>query len=61
MFDKSKKDTSQLGQTNRIVQGTVIKGDITSKTDFRLDGILIGNYNSASKLVQEKFKEILNV
>lgn len=51
MFDKSKKDTSQLGQTNRIVQGTVIKGDVTSKTDFRLDGVLIGNYNSASKLV----------
>ena len=51
MFDKTKKDTSQLGQTNRIVQGTVIKGDITSKTDIRLDGILKGNYNSASKLV----------
>lgn len=51
MFDKAKKDTSQLGQTNRIVEGTIIKGDITSKTDFRLDGILIGNYNSAFKLV----------
>jgi len=51
MFDKTKKDTSQLGQTNRIVQGTVIKGDISSKTDFRLDGILIGNYESTSKLV----------
>jgi len=51
MFDKAKKNTSQLGQTNRIVEGTIIKGDITSKTDFRLDGILIGNYNSASKLV----------
>ncbi|WP_320815919.1 polymer-forming cytoskeletal protein [Flavobacterium sp.] len=51
MFDKTKKDTSQLGQTNRIVEGTVIKGDITSKTDFRLDGTLIGNYNSTSKLV----------
>jgi cytoskeletal protein CcmA (bactofilin family) len=51
MFDKTKKDTTQLGQTNRIVQGTVIKGDITSKTDFRLDGTLVGNYNSTSKLV----------
>ena len=51
MFDKAKKDTTQLGQTNRIVHGTIIKGDITSKTDFRLDGMLIGNYSSASKLV----------
>ncbi len=51
MFDKVKKDTSQLGQTNRIVEGTIIKGDITSKTDFRLDGVLIGDYNSTSKLV----------
>ncbi len=51
MFDRTKKDTTQLGQTNRIVHGTVIEGDITSKTDFRLDGILIGNYDSASKLV----------
>ena len=51
MFDKVKKDTSRLGQTNRIVEGTIIKGDITSKTDFRLDGVLIGDYNSTSKLV----------
>lgn len=51
MFEKSKKETSPLGQTNRIVQGTVIKGDVTSKTDFRLDGTLIGNFNSSSKLV----------
>jgi len=51
MFDKAKKDDNVLGKTNRIVEGTVIKGDIESKADFRLDGILIGNYTSTGKLV----------
>jgi cytoskeletal protein CcmA (bactofilin family) len=53
MFDKKDKNVKApgLGQTNRIVEGTVITGNIESKTDFRLDGILIGNYTSTSKLV----------
>jgi cytoskeletal protein CcmA (bactofilin family) len=51
MFDKTNKKETVLGQTNRIVAGTVINGNIESKTDFRLDGILIGNYTSTSKLV----------
>lgn len=49
--DKKEKNEKGLGQTNRIVEGTVITGNIESKTDFRLDGILIGNYTSTSKLV----------
>lgn len=51
MFDKNKEKESPLGKTNRIVEGTLIKGDIQTKTDFRLDGTLIGNYNSTGKLV----------
>lgn len=51
MFDKKDKTAKVLGQTNRIVEGTLITGNIESKTDFRLDGVLIGNYNSTSKLV----------
>jgi cytoskeletal protein CcmA (bactofilin family) len=52
MFDKkSKPYTDLLGKTNRIVEGTVIKGDIVSQADFRLDGILIGNFQSTGKLV----------
>lgn len=51
MFDKNKAKESPLGKTNRIVEGTLIKGDIQTKTDFRLDGTLIGNYNSTGKLV----------
>lgn len=52
MFEKTKtKEVQPLGKTNRIVQGTNIKGDIETKEDFRLDGILIGNYTSTGKLV----------
>jgi cytoskeletal protein CcmA (bactofilin family) len=52
MFDKKEKSyTDQLGKTNRIVEGTIIKGDILSKADFRLDGDLVGNFQSNGKLV----------
>jgi cytoskeletal protein CcmA (bactofilin family) len=40
-----------LGKTNRIVEGTTIKGDISSPADFRLDGHLVGNFESKGKLV----------
>lgn len=52
MFNKKEKPyTDLLGKTNRIVEGTIIKGDIISKADFRLDGELIGNFESTGKLV----------
>ena len=52
MFDKKTKSyTDLLGKTNRIVEGTTIHGDITSPADFRLDGVLIGNFTSNGKLV----------
>ena len=52
MFDKKQKSyTDLLGKTNRIVEGTSIKGDIISHADFRLDGNLIGNFQSAGKIV----------
>lgn len=52
MFDKKTKPyTDLLGKTNRIVEGTVIKGDIVSQADFRLDGELIGNFQSKGKIV----------
>jgi cytoskeletal protein CcmA (bactofilin family) len=52
MFDKKPKSyTDLLGKTNRIVEGTTIKGDIFSPADFRLDGHLIGNFESKGKLV----------
>ncbi len=52
MFDKKPKSyTDLLGKTNRIVEGTVIKGDILSHADFRLDGELVGNFQSNGKIV----------
>lgn len=52
MFDKKPKSyTDLLGKTNRIVEGTIIKGDISSPADFRLDGHLIGNFECKGKLV----------
>ena len=52
MFDKKPKSyTDLLGKTNRIVEGTTIKGDIVSEADFRLDGKLIGNFQSGGKVV----------
>lgn len=52
MFEKSPKSyTDLLGKTNRIVEGTAIKGDINSQADFRLDGMLMGNLQSAGKIV----------
>lgn len=52
MFDKKPKSyTDLLGKTNRIVEGTTINGDIVSPADFRLDGHLIGNFQSKGKIV----------
>lgn len=54
MFNKKPTNTNYtdaLGKTNRIVEGTVIKGDIISPADFRLDGALEGNFKSSGKLV----------
>ena len=52
MFNKAPKfSTENLGKTNRIVEGTIITGDITSLADFRLDGELIGNFTSKGKIV----------
>src|SRR5690606_8888308 len=52
MFERQKNNTKDLfGKTNRIVEGTKIKGDIHSAADFRIDGELIGNFTSEGKLV----------
>jgi cytoskeletal protein CcmA (bactofilin family) len=52
MFEKKTKSyTEFLGKTNRIVEGTIIKGDIISQADFRLDGELIGNFQTKGKIV----------
>jgi cytoskeletal protein CcmA (bactofilin family) len=52
MFEnKPKSYTDLLGKTNRIVEGTTINGEIISPADFRLDGHLVGNFQSKGKIV----------
>jgi cytoskeletal protein CcmA (bactofilin family) len=52
MFEKKTKSyTEFLGKTNRIVERTIIKGDIISQADFRLDGELTGNFQTKGKIV----------
>ena len=52
MFEKKTKSyTDLLGKTNRIVEGTVITGDVFSASDVRIDGQLIGNFQTKSKIV----------
>lgn len=52
MFEKSQKSyTELLGKTNRISEGTIVKGDINSPSDFRMDGNLTGNFQTKGKIV----------
>jgi len=52
MFEKTQKTIKDpFAKTNRIVEGTTIKGDLISQADFRLDGHLIGNFTSTGKIV----------
>lgn len=52
MFDKTnKKKSDPFGKINRIAEGTIMEGNITSQADFRLDGELIGNFKSTGKVV----------
>jgi len=52
MFNNNSNNVKNLhGKTGKIVEKTKIKGDITTITDFRLDGELIGNFTSQGKLV----------
>ncbi|KPM30986.1 Hypothetical protein I595_2965 [Croceitalea dokdonensis DOKDO 023] len=49
--DKNRPMESFGGQPNRIEKNTVIKGDITSQADFRIDGKLEGNVKTSGKVV----------
>lgn len=55
MFNgKTKSDFSPEAGGNSaslIGSGTSLKGDITSNSDLRIDGVLIGNINSTAKVV----------
>lgn len=43
--------TNSPDQLNRIVEGTRIKGEVNTESNFRLDGILVGSLITSGKLV----------
>lgn len=43
--------TSSGNGTTLIGSGTTLKGDITSNSDLRIDGTVIGNVHSSAKIV----------
>ncbi len=45
------KNIINESKPNTIVEGTVIKGEITANGDFRIDGKLVGSINSKGKIV----------
>ena len=54
MFSSKSKEAESnavFGSTTIIGTGTVIKGDIDSKADIRLDGHIIGNINTSAKVL----------
>jgi cytoskeletal protein CcmA (bactofilin family) len=56
MFNnKAKSETAETavpsGSASLIGSGTTLKGDISSNGDLRIDGTLIGNITSSSKII----------
>ena len=55
MFNKTKDPTQEKpaggNGTTIINAGTVLKGDINSKNDIRIDGTIIGNISCQAKIV----------
>ncbi|MCT8339377.1 polymer-forming cytoskeletal protein [Flavobacteriaceae bacterium TK19130] len=55
--DRAEQEATGSGQ-NRISEGTFIKGDISSKGFFRIDGTIEGNVKTPSKVVLGKTGKI---
>ncbi len=47
----STSSSSSSGKTSIIGPGMLIKGDLTTENDIRIDGKVVGNINSTSKVV----------
>lgn len=48
---KQKEESSIGGLHNTLAAGTTVKGNITTETDFRLDGQIEGDVNCDGKIV----------
>jgi cytoskeletal protein CcmA (bactofilin family) len=56
MFNAKNKTNMQQDKTNGggatlVGAGTTLKGDISSNSDLRIDGTVIGNIHSSSKII----------
>jgi cytoskeletal protein CcmA (bactofilin family) len=51
MFNKENSDKTFNGSATLISAGTLIKGDVKSENDLRIDGTIQGNVITASKIV----------
>jgi len=49
--DMQPEKTSAGNGTTLLSAGTTLKGDITSTSDLRIDGTIIGNIHSSAKIV----------
>jgi cytoskeletal protein CcmA (bactofilin family) len=49
--DMQPEKTSAGNGTTLVSAGTTLKGDITSTSDLRIDGTIIGNIHSSAKIV----------
>ena len=45
------KTSNGNGGATLVSAGTTLKGDISSNSDLRIDGTIVGNVNSAAKIV----------
>jgi cytoskeletal protein CcmA (bactofilin family) len=53
-LNESSKKTEMTETINTIGAGTIVTGDIQSKGDIRLDGVLKGSVNTSGKVVLGK-------
>lgn len=49
--NRQKDENSNTGLHNALAGGTIVKGDIVTETDFRLDGNVEGNITCKGKIV----------
>lgn len=54
MFKENKKVQESSVGNNKILTDTKIKGDIISKSDFRVDGEIEGNVSTSGRIVVGK-------
>lgn len=49
--NSSSMSSSNLGALNTLVEGTTVEGQVTAKSDIRVDGMIRGNLNCDGKVI----------